>query len=205
MPDRLFFLIAAAIAGLMVFIALEPYANRAPRGPLSGGGRNAEDITVRGPELNRFLAGEFGTIQIETPEGGDAIVRIVRLPGEAFEDPRSGPHLELAEDLEFVFEVRPVEITIEARSTGDLPAETFEANYMARPGYESGWKSFPLTAEFATYSFSYTPPARGANLGYDYLGLRPGLGAARETMEVRSIRFRTLGPKDFSLTQDTMP
>ncbi len=205
MPDRLFFLLAAVIAGLMVFVALEPYKDRAPSGPLSGGGRSAEDITVRGPELSRLRGAEFGTIQIDKPENGEAILRIVRLPDEVFEDPRSGPHLELAEDMEFTFETRPLEITIEARSVGDLPAERFEANYMARPGNESGWKSFPLTRDFATYTFSYTPPPRGANLGYDYLGIRPGLGGTREAMEVRSIRFRAVGPKNLSATQNTLP
>lgn len=195
MPDSLFFPASAILAGLLVFLALQPFADRPPSGPISAGVGNAEDVTVAGEELHRFLPGEVGGITFQTGDSGQTTVRLSRLAEYIYEDPRMGTHLVIAEDLEFAFEDRPIRVTIEARSSGEVPATDFQANYLARPDEESGWQTFTLTREFAPYSFEYSPPRRGETLGYDFLGVRPVVPEKRRTMEIRSIRFQAVGPK----------
>ncbi|MBI1339168.1 hypothetical protein GC169_03000 [bacterium] len=196
MPDYIFFPLSVLVASLFVFMAIDPLSERPPSGPVSGGGRNAEDVTVRTQELYRFVVGDVGTIDIFVPEGEtEQVIRFTRLAGRPYEDPRSGAHLVIAEDLEFAFERRTLEVTIEARTRGEFGATFFEANYKARNDAESGWRQFPLTADFAPYTFTWTPPPTDGVLGYDYLGIRPVAPDKRRTFEVRSIRLRALGEK----------
>jgi hypothetical protein len=198
MQDRYFFPLAAVVAGAFVLTALQPYMPRPPRGPLSCGGcANIEDVTAAGKELHRFVPGNFdGVSMVETPEG--PILRITRLAEQVYEDPRSGPHIVLAEDLEFAFESRLIEVTIEARATPDAGASQFEADYFAKSEGESGWQPFDLTSDWKPYSFSFETPASGGTLGYDYLAIRPVVPDKRRAMDVRSIRIRALGPKPAS-------
>lgn len=195
MRDRYFFPLAAVVAGAFILTALQPFVPRPPRGPLSCGGcANVEDVTAAGPELHRFVPGNYDGIAIvETPEG--RILRITGLAEQTYEDPRSGPHIVIAEDLEFAFESRPIEIVIEARAADAAGASNFEAYYYAKPEGESGWRIFPLTTAFEEYKFTFNVPARGAVTGYDYLGIRPVVPEKRRVMEVRSIRIHAIGPK----------
>lgn len=195
MRDRFFFALAAVVAGAFVFTALRPFDERPPRGPWSCGGcPDVTDVTLSGRELHRFLPGNFDGIEIvDTAEG--PILRITLLAEEVYLDPRSGPHIMLAEDLEYAFESRPIEITIEARTTADDGASRFEANYFAKPEGESGWHAFDLTATFQPYAFVFDAPVRGATEGNDFLGIRPVVPEKRRVMEVRSVRIHALGPK----------
>jgi hypothetical protein len=93
-------------------------------------------------------------------------------------------------------ERREIEVIVEARSSGAFAADQFQVDYMAKPGEESGWKTFDLTSRFATYSLRYKTPPRGDVSGYDYIGVRPVAPDKRQTMEVRSVRIHALGPKD---------
>jgi hypothetical protein len=196
MPDTLFFPLAALLAAALVYLAIDPTADRPPRGPVSAGGRNAEDVTIKGRELSRFLPGESGglTLLVAGPRGRDSILRLDRRAAEVYRDPRSGPHIVLAEDVEQALGSHPIEVTIEARTTGDFGATTFEADYFAKAGAESGWKSFPLTNDFQPYTFSWFPP-KPDNLGYDYIGIRPVAPDKHRMMEIRSVRVRVTGPK----------
>ncbi len=190
MRDRLFFPVAAALAGAFILLALNPFAERVPTGPVSAGGRNPMDLKIEGAELHRFLPGNYDGLDVINGENGQPpVLRITRKASEDYLDPRSGPHLVLAEDLEIAFEKRKIEIQIEARSAGDFPASEFQADYFAKTEFESGWQKFELTPEFKTYSFTYTPPAHGESLGYDYVGLRPVAPDKQRVMEIRSIRF----------------
>ncbi|MBI1362224.1 MAG: hypothetical protein GC155_18265 [Alphaproteobacteria bacterium] len=197
MSDRLFFPAAFLVAVAFVLLALQPWAVRPPHGPVSGGGRNAEDVTLSGEELHRFIAGNAGALDIVALQPKQApILRVTRLADQVYDNPQSGPNLVFAEDVEYALENREIEVTIEARSTGEFAASEFQADYMARPDQESGWKTFELTREFAPYSFTYKTPPRGKTLGYDYLGVRPVAPDKRRTMEIRSIRVHATGPKD---------
>ena len=196
MQDRFFFLLSAAVAGAFVVIALQPWAERPPRGPVSAGGRNAEDITIAGEELHRFVPGDYEAIAIVTPpEGGDPVLRITLMKDEIYDAPRSGPHIVLDSDLEYAFEARPVRVEMVARASGDFGARQFEADYYARPEAESGWKPFDLTPEWRTYSFDYDVPRILDDAGYDYVGIRPVAPDKRSVMELRSLRIRAMGPK----------
>jgi len=197
MRDVLFFPLAAMLAGAFVFVALDPYAERLPSGPVSAGGRNALDLTVEGKELNRVVIGDLPGLDMDlvSPEGGAAFLRIDRQASATYEDPRLGPHLVLAEDLEFALESRPIEVIIEARATGDFAASQFEANYFAKVEGESGWQTFTLTREFQPYTLAYFTPRRGREEGYDYVGIRPVAPDKHRTMDVRSVQIRAAGNK----------
>jgi hypothetical protein len=196
MTDRIFFPATAAAAGLFALLALQPWSDRPPSGPVSGGGRDAQDITVEGRELYRLRTGEAGEIRIVSGESGAPVAaRLTLMPRAEYAEPQSGPYLTLAEDVELALESRPIEITIVARAVGEFAAERFEANYVARPGVESDWRSFALTAEFAPHVMTWTTPPVGGELGYDHLGLRPAPGPERRTMDIQSIRIRAAGPR----------
>ena len=197
MRDFLFFPLAAALASTFIFMAVNPFASRLPTGPVSGGGRNALDVTVKGDELNRFVLGQLAgvTIDLVRPEGGTAFLHIDREATAKYEDPRLGPHLVVAEDLEFTLESRPIEVVIEARSTGDFPATQFEANYFAKVESESGWQSFTLTREFQPFTLTFYTPKRGTEEGYDYIGIRPVSPDKHRVMDVRSVQIKSVGKK----------
>ena len=197
MRDHLFFPVAALLAGAFVFVALDPYAVRLPAGPVSGGGRNAQDVTIAGDELNRVVLGQNAgsSLELIRPDGGQAFLRIDRQAGADYEDPRLGPHLVLAEDLEYALESRPIEVVVEARSVGEFPASQFEANYFAKVEGESGWKAFPLTREFQPYVLTFHTPRRGREEGYDYIGIRPVAPDKHRVMDVRSVRVRSVADK----------
>jgi hypothetical protein len=208
MRDILFFPIAAVLASTFIFVALDPYAERLPSGAVSGGGRNAQDLTVKDTELNRFIVGDVGGISLDLirPDGGQPFLRIDRQASATYENLRLGPHLVLAEDMEVALESRPIEVIIEARSVGDFAASAFEANYLARAGNESGWQEFPLTREFQSYTLSYFTPRRGRDEGYNFIGIRPVAPDKHRVMDVRSVRIRSAGNKGTPpLTQRTGP
>ncbi len=197
MRDFIFFPLAAALASAFVFVAIDPYGERLPSGPVSAGGRDALDVTITGKELNRVIVGDLGGVDIDliSPEGGAPFLRIDRQSTANYEDPRLGPHLVLAEDLEFALESRPIEVIIEARSTGEFPASQFEANYFAKVEGESGWQPFTLTAEFQPYTLTFFTPRRGREEGYDYVGIRPVSPDKHRVMDVRSVQIRAAGDK----------
>lgn len=195
MRDRFFFALAAVLAGVFIAMALQPWADRPPTGPVSAGGRNAEDVTISGEELHRFVPGNYDGIAI-VPDGGEPVLRITRLGSEAYEEPLSGPHIVLDSDIENAFESRPVEVEIVARAAGDFGAQKFQADYYARPEAESGWQSFDLTPEWQPYRFQFTVPKIGSEAGYDYIGIRPVVpDQKRRIMEVKSLRIHAIGPK----------
>ncbi len=204
MRDRIFYPLAFALAGAFVFMALQPYAERLPSGAVSGGGRNAEDVTISGVELNRFVVGEVGGIGMDVVATGEGnpVLRIDREATASYEDPRLGPHLVLAEDVEYAMESRPIEVIVEARSVGEFPASRLEVNYFSKAEGESGWQGFDLTPEFQPYTLAFFAPQRGGDMGYDYVGIRPVAPDKHREMEVRSVRIRTVGPKG---TPPTLP
>lgn len=196
MQDRLFFPLAFVLASTFIFMALQPFAERVPSGPVSGGGRNAEDITVEGKELSRFLPGNYDGLDLISAAGdAPAVLRITRQATETYEDPRSGPHVVFAEDIEYAMSHRRIQIDIVARSAGDFAASQFEANYFAKAEFETGWKVFDLTPDFKTYRFVFDTPERGEVEGYDYIGIRPVTPDKHRIMEVRSVRVHTLSPR----------
>jgi hypothetical protein len=196
MRDRLFFPLSATLAAAFVFMAIQPFADRPPRGPLSAGGRNVEDVTMQDRELYRFLPGNFGGLQIIKPKDGQpTLLQITRQAEQTYENPQYGPHVIIASDIELAFEGRTVEVIIEARSAGEFPASRFEAFYQASPDGGSGWIGFDLTPEFAPYTFQFNTPPRGPVESYDWFALRPVAPDKERTMEVKSVRFHTVSPK----------
>ena len=206
MKDILFYPLAALAAAGLVMLALEPFADRPPTGPVSAGNRNPEDITITGKELHRFLPGPSGVLDVESNDFGDALLRITRFAEQVYDDPRQGPHLVLAEDVENALASRPIEVIVEARSSGEFGASAFEMDYLARTSEQSGWVSFPLTPEFQSYTLTWFTPPRGDDIGYDYIGVRPVTPDKRRSMEIRSVRLRATGPRQIpGFRTDTPP
>lgn len=198
MRDVLFYPLAATLAGAFIFVALAPNAARLPSGPVSAGGRNVEDVTVSGVELHRFVTGEDARVRIDVRAAGDSgetVLWIDREAAASYEDPRIGPHLMIAEDIEYAMESRPIEVIVEARSAGGFPASQFEVNYFAKIEGESGWQTFDLTPDFQTYTLSFYTPQRDGDMGYDFIGIRPVAPDKHREMEVRSVRLRAAAPK----------
>ncbi|MDP3491953.1 MAG: hypothetical protein Q8R82_02485 [Hyphomonadaceae bacterium] len=196
MRDRVFFALAFILASAFILMALNPFSERVPTGPVSAGAGNAEDVTVKDAELHRFQPGNFDSISFVAASGETpAAMRITRQATEEYQDPRSGPHLVLAEDIEFAMENRQIQVDVEARAAGEFAASQFEANYFAKTEQETGWKPFDLTTEFQTYRFTFDAPPRGETIGYDYIGIRPIAPDKHRTMEVRSVRIHTLTGK----------
>lgn len=208
MRDVLFYPLAAALAGAFIFVALDPYAARLPSGPVSAGGRNVEDVTVSGVELHRFVTGEETGVSIDVRGAGDSgetVLWIDRQAAAVYEDPRIGPHLVIAEDIEYAMESRPIEVIVEARAAGDFPANQFEVNYFAKVEGESGWQTFGLTPDFQTYTLTFHTPKRDGDMGYDYIGIRPVAPDKHREMEVRSVRVRATAPKGAAPSQAEQP
>lgn len=196
MRDRLFFPLAFIVASAFIFMALNPFADRCPTGPVSGGGRNAEDVTVQGDDFCRFQPGNYESLKLEKGSGETpTLISLTRAASEEYQDPRSGPHLILAEDIEYAMENRQIQVDIDARAAGDFAASQFEANYFVKSEFESGWKPFNLTHDFQTYSFTYDVPPIGDSFGNDFVGIRPVAPDKHRTMEVRSVRIHVLTPK----------
>ena len=187
------FLLAAA----MVFLALEPFVDRKPSGPFSAAGRNVQDLTVEGEDLFRFVAGNVGVLNL-TEQGDETphtLLHVFLEQREAYDTPLYGPHLILDSDIERNFENRRIRISITARAASEWGASEMEANYSSGRYGESGWERFKITPAFETYSFEYEVPATDANIGYDYLAVRPVVPEKQRALEIRSINFKTLSPK----------
>lgn len=196
MRDRLFFPLAFILASSFILMALNPFSERVPSGPVSAGAGNAEDVTVKDRELFRFQPGNYDSIKF-IPASGEtpAAMRITRRASDDYLDPRSGAHLVFAEDVEFALANRSIQIDIEARSSGEFGASQFQANYFAKTEGESGWRTFDLTTQFQTFSFTFDTPVRGETIGYDYLGIRPVAPDKQRSMDVRSVRIHALTAK----------
>lgn len=193
MSDYIFFPITFIVGALCVYIAMQPFAERLPTGPVSGGSDGAMNIVVDGSDLYRFRTGGPGGIDVLQDEAGEPILRVMRRAGETYDDPRMGAHLILAQDVEFAFQSNAVQVEIVARSGQEYGARAFEANYFAKPGAESGWRSYELTNEFKTYVLNWRPPRYSGVNGYDYLGVRPEILGKRRAVEIRSIRLSASG------------
>ena len=189
LPDFAFYPLAVLLAGLMIFLALAPYEDRKPSGPMSGAGGDVSHLIVSGDDLYRFVAGEAGTIGLEEI-GETVLLRITLRAGEIYDLVSYGPNLPLESDLERQYAGKRIKVTVRARYAGDFPAEFFEANYSTGRTENSGWRRFELGPAFQDYSFVYAPPAADAQFGQDYLGVRPVAPEKRRTIEVSRIEFQ---------------
>ena len=184
----------------MVFVALAPYEDRPPTGPMSGGAINADRtlVIVDGRNMFRFVAAGPAMVDVRENDGANPVyVRITQQPGAASDVPERGVNLPLAADLERTYASKRLRITVTARAGGELGATQFEAAYSIGRRGSSGWQTFDLTTEFADYSFEYVlPPIPEAaeDLSLDFLGVRPVVTNKPRAVDVSSIQFEVLGP-----------
>ena len=195
LPDPIFYPLIAMLAGGMIFLAMEPFKERKPSGPLSAGAANALDLSVSGDELYRFRAGRVGEITLQADDGATHLT-VLLSPEEKYDTPLYGPHLVLDSDLERNYEGRKIRVTVEAKRAPEAPSSGMEINYSAGSLGESGWHSFDLKSEFTSHSLEYDVPFADSSLGRDYLAIRPQVHAKFTSgIEIRSIRFEGLGNK----------
>lgn len=195
MTDRVFFLGAFIVAGLMVALGLLPGFNALPSGPVSGGNTDYSAITVSGTQLNRLVAGGDSRISLEQVDGR-TVLRIEVEAGALSALPLQGPHFILATDLETVFSGRQIKITVNARAADRHGAEGIRLNYALGNATASGWKEFQMTREFQDVSFTYNVPVRavGHEPGYDYFAIRPVVPEKQRAVYVASVTFQPIGP-----------
>jgi hypothetical protein len=197
MSDRAFFAVMGLIAIVMVALALVPYRNLPPRGALSGGAIDAPRglIIADGRNLFRFVAADQSDVDVIENDGAQpTYVRITQSPGRVSDFADRGVHLPLAADLERSWAGKLIEVTVRARAAGEIGASQFEAAYSVGRLGGSGWQRFPLTQEFADYTFTYAvPQIFGEELTLDYLGVRVVLADKRRSVDISSVTFRVLG------------
>ena len=191
MPDKVFFPLAALLAGLLIFLALDPFSERIPYGPMSAAGVNVHDMTVEGINLHRFTFGKKGELKVKKDDGVESLL-ITLKSEEDYDYPLMGTYLPLDADVEYALQGRRVRITVTARWTGQFPASQFLANYSVGSRGESGWIKFDLTPEFQDHSFEYEVPYSNRGLGMDFLAIKPVVPNKERTVEIQKIHFRSL-------------
>ncbi len=194
LSDRWFYALSALLAGGLIFLALEPFTDHKPSGPMSAAGADALNLTIDGDNLYRFQAGKVGEIALNEETDG-VMLRISLEAREAYDTPLYGPHLPLDADIERNYEGRPARITITARSNDQFQASAFEANYTTGSKGESGRISFKLSRDWQDYSFEFDVPRADSGLGNDFIAIRPVVPEKHRTMDVKAIHLKSLGPK----------
>lgn len=191
MSNRMFFVLAAISAALMVFLAMAPFRDATPRGSVSGGGLGPLHLGISGRELHRLLPGAQDSVKVvATPTGEIAQITTAR-DDVAGSKETAGAHFQLAADLEVWYGGHRIAVTVEARAVGMDSPKLF-ALYSAGKAGASGWQTFPLTAEFQAFRFEYSPPVPTSELGIDFIGLRAGAAKLPATIEIRKVTIDRL-------------
>lgn len=88
---------------------------------------------------------------------------------------------------------RKVKVSVTARSSPTEGSPLVKVMYF-RPGAErgSGWQEFPLTPEFATFSFEYEVPAAASTSGSDNIGFWADPEGKGRGIEVSGIAVETV-------------
>lgn len=188
MPDKLFFPLAAVLAGLLVLLALRPALGALPTGAVSVGDGNYLQILVEGTQLNRINAG--GEARIDLVQSGNPVfLEIETAAGSLQDDPLLGPHFVLAEDIELQFSGHEIEIAITARPAQSRGATQMRVNYSAGRDGESGWQEFDLTPDWAVYRFTYNVPVKTGERALDYLAIRPVTPDKTRALQVSNVEM----------------
>jgi hypothetical protein len=193
MPGSVFYSLCALMAAGPIALAIVPFSDRLPTGAVSVGQGDRARVEVSGPELNRIVGAGFADITSGPDLDGNWRVLISAKAGALPDDPVLVPHFRLAADLERTFATQIIRVTVRAKSSPPVGAEAFEVNYSAGKPGESGWQRFDLSSEFQDYSFEWTPPPYGDELGVDYLAIRPVVPEKTRSVEIASVLFEIVG------------
>ncbi|MEL6956119.1 MAG: hypothetical protein AAFO88_05710 [Pseudomonadota bacterium] len=186
MGDRIFFPLIILLAGGLVALALAPQVGALPAGPVSVGDMNYNQVSVEGAQLNRMLAGGEASVELV----GNDQLEIITTAGVLSDDPRLGPHFELAADIEVQFSGFEVEVLITAKPGESRGATQMQANYSTGRDGESGWQVFNLRPDWETFSFTYRVPAKSGENALDYLAIRPVTPDKSRSLLIRRIEFK---------------
>lgn len=190
MGDKFFFPLIILFAGGLVGLALSPQLDALPSGPVSVGDMNYNQVVVEGVELNRMLAGGEAAVTLERNGLTDAALEIVTMAGVLPDDPRLGPHFELAADLEVQFSGFEVEVLVTAKPGPERGALQMQVNYSTGRDGESGWQVFDLQPDWETFSFTYRVPVKSGENALDYLAIRPVTPDKSRSILIDRIEFR---------------
>jgi len=69
MSDKWFFSLVVALGFGMLFLAISPFEERLPTGPMGGGGQDYRNIIVEDADLGRITSGAFGQITLSSDQG----------------------------------------------------------------------------------------------------------------------------------------
>lgn len=193
MRDKIFFPLALLLVVLMVGIALQPGIGRLPTGSVAGDGSNYKKIRVEGAYLNKVIPGGKAKTQLTKDTSGKWLLYIEVTAGDLADDPESGPHFQLASDIETQFSGMRVRCTVRMKPAAKQGATQARVNYSAGRIGESGWQTFDLRPDFTDFSFVYEVPKHIGDQGYDYFAIRPVVPEKTRAMLVESITFERLG------------
>lgn len=197
MSDKFFFAACFLLGSFLVTLALSPWSDRLPTGAMSAANLDAANLLVEKRDLNRFISGDAGKIELVTGNES-SYLKVGVENGKLYDLPTYGPHLRLEADVEQSYAKQFLKITITARqpanysSSNSAPNMMFEANYAANATETSGWQKFNLGPDFSEHSFEYRPPNAGDGIGNDFLAIRPITADLEYDIEVQSVRFEIL-------------
>ncbi|ACT60099.1 hypothetical protein [Hirschia baltica] len=197
MSDKFFFSSCVLVGTILLLLALSPWSDKLPTGAMSAANLDTKDLLVKNRNLNRFITGEAGKLEL-SKTGDSYLLKIGVKQGELYDLPSFGPHLRLEADVEKAYAKQFLKITIIARQpanykeSGPNEKMAFEANYAANATETSGWQKFTLEPQFSEFSFEYRPPGAGDGIGNDFFALRPVTADQGFDVEVKSVRFEML-------------
>lgn len=192
MRDRIFFPLALLLVLGMVGLAIWPGLTRLPVGPVAGDGVNYDRIVIEDEYLNKVVAGGEAVTKL-VREDGRFLLLIEADAGALPDDPESGPHFQLASDLELQFSGMRIRCTVRMRPTETRGAMQARVNYLAGRVGESGWQTFDLKPEFEDFTFVYDVPQHVGDQGLDYFAIRPVVPDKTRGLLVERITFERLG------------
>ncbi len=187
MKDRYFYPLAIIVIALIITLALKPGENT---GGLTDAQVAAEGYTLDKAALERLTASP-GTLLGFRDNALDKsfYAQISSNTPRDMAPPSAGVFATLGPQYERVFANKPLIVEVEARADKDAPLQAFDMGYFTAGAGDSGWKTYKLSDDFATYTLNFTPKA-SKEPGSDYVGIWPGVAGTGERMDVRAIRVR---------------
>lgn len=174
MRDKFFFPLAALLAVMMVFLAIQPGIGRLPTGAVAGDGLNYSRIVIDGNYLNKVVPGTDTSAQL-IRDSGTYFLYIEAAADDLVAAPELNPHFRLAADIEMQFAGHRVRVTARVRPADTRGASQVEMNYSAGRVGDSGWQTLDLGQGFTEVSFEYDVPPLQGDQGVDYIAIRPAV------------------------------
>lgn len=145
------------------------------------------EVSLQSDDLKRQIRGPEGTItRLEESD----FVSIAAFPDDVQSSGATeGAYIFLLEDFELAAAENTARVTVTARA---LENTSLRVAYSTATDGNSGWQTFEMTDEFATYSFTYNPRRPSNSGGNDFIGFAPLNGSVDvSSVTVEAIPIQT--------------